>query len=97
MINTYKDNQQRYEAIIDYIKGYDVPEKLKEELLDLIRKFKIMISCMEANLVYELIDKSVKNGNIEILKIELDITAFGRKSTYNRIARDKRDEEYNLD
>ena len=48
MINRYKDNIQQYNEIIDYIKNHpNMSEDLREEILNLIQKFKVLISCIE--------------------------------------------------
>ena len=101
MIEGYKDNKKKYEEIIDYIENHpNMPEELRKEILNLIRKFKIMISCMGEEQVYNLIQLSVDSGDTESLKKELDIMAFGSKKDYYKNAKIRnsgKDEKYNLD
>ena len=80
MINRYKDNIQKYNKIIDYINNHpNMSEDLRKEVLNLIQKFKIMISCMGEEQVYTLIQLSIDARDTEPLKKQLDIAAFGKK------------------
>ena len=50
--------------------------------------------------IYNLIKLSVKEGNTQSFKKELDIAAYGKKRDYYKIARYRnggKDEKYNLD
>ena len=79
MIGRYKDNQQKYEELLDYIENHsNMSEELKNDILNTIKRYKTLVFCLEQQEVYDLIDKSIEKDNKRILEKELHSMISGK-------------------
>ena len=78
MISNYERNQQKYKEVIQYTNTHEnLSQELKKDMLKIREKYRICISCMEENEIYDLIEQCVIKQNHRPLKNELYATIFG--------------------
>ena len=107
MIGRYKDNQQKYQEILDYIENHsNMSEELKNDILNTIRRYKTLIFCLDEQEVCDLIDTSIKSGNKRPLEKELQSMISGKvvdhdvseyEAEYEHRGRKGHENIYNLD
>ena len=93
MIDTYRKNQEKYQKLIKYANNHlDIPKDVKKDIVEVMEKYRICISCMESQQVCDLIEKCSKAKSYIPLKKELHATIFG--VIPSRESRDTEKENY---
>ena len=81
MIERYKDNKQKYEEIIDYIKNNsDISNDLKKDISEVVEKYRALIfgsEQQEIQEIYDLIDECIRDGSKRKLQRTLHSWIFG--------------------
>ena len=106
MIDRYKNNQEKYNQIRDYIESHpNIEAELRTEILNIIGRYKTLIFCLDKQEVCDIVDKCATAGDKQILQREFsnmisgkvvdhDVSVYEAEREYSG---KYRDEEYNLD
>ena len=78
MIQRYKENQQKYEAIVDYIENHsNITENLKKDILYVVEKYRSIVFVSEKQEIIDLIDVCIREGSKRKLQRSLHSVIFG--------------------
>ena len=78
MISLYKENEEKYENILQYIrKNNEMTKELKQEIIKVAERYRICIYAMEEQQVIEEIGKCQEEKNVLPLKKHLHEVIFG--------------------
>ena len=77
MIHTYKQNEKKYQLLLQYTKDCKLPEKLRNEVLGTLEKYKICVYGIESKRIKELIQECKTSDSAKPMQKELHSVIFG--------------------